>query len=168
MTIVAAFGALAFATAAPAGADANCVPIPHLDETVTLVEPRNAAIFDPRGIWIEFSVAPFGGDIRAVFVLSANARPIDPAFSDRALVVDRPYRLSGDTLGAANPAAALWIAHISNPDVASRVTVIYSINLWRTAAGAPCEGGVDVRRIGDFIWVPNNGVGPFGQRPPLP
>jgi hypothetical protein len=49
MTIVAAFGALAFATAAPAGADANCVPIPHLDETVTLVEPRNAAIFDPRG-----------------------------------------------------------------------------------------------------------------------
>jgi hypothetical protein len=163
---MAMFAAVALASAAPAGADTNCVPIPHAQEIVTLVEPRNAAIYDPRGIWIEFSVAPFGQDIRGFFMLSATATPLDGGPS-RPLAVDSPYRLSGDTLGTSSATSALWIAHVAKPEVASRVRVTYGINLLRSPTGAPCDGPLDVRSIGDFIWVPTNGVGPFGQRPPL-
>ena len=154
---------------ASASGATDCYPIPHAEETVTLVEPRDVAIFDPRGIWIEFSVAPFGEDIRSLFALDATATPTDGASPPRRLAVDPPYRLSGDTLGGpASPTAALWIAHIAKPDVASRISVTYSINLWRTPSGAICEGASSVRRIGEFLWVPTNGTGPFGQRPPLP
>ncbi len=166
---VASLMAMTAAVPTAAGADANCFPIPHAEEIVTLVEPRNTAIFDPRGIWMEFSVAPFGEDIRRLFELSATAVPLSGGSPPQRLAVETPYRLSGDTLGGpASPTAALWIAHISNPKVASRVTVSYGINLWQTPAGAPCEGPLSVRRIGDFLWVPTNGVGPFGQKPPLP
>lgn len=150
-----------------AGAAPNCVPIPHADEVVSLLEPRNAAIYDPRGIWIEFSVVPFGEDIRGLFILAATAVPLDGAGAGSPLVVDRPYRLSGDMLGTTAQTSALWIAHVAKPSVPSRVTVTYSLNLWQTASGGPCDGPPDVRRLGQFIWVPTNGVGPFGQRPPV-
>ena len=84
--LLALVGALGFATAVPV----NCAPFPHVEEKVTLLEPRDAAIFDPRGIWIEFSVLPFGGDIRGVFTLSATARPIDRSLPTETLVADRP------------------------------------------------------------------------------
>lgn len=168
VAVVASLAAMVVVGSSAAGADQNCFPVPHAEEIVTLMEPRNAAIFDARGTWIEFSVAPFGEDIRSLFELSASAAPVSGGPVER-LIVDKPYRLSGDTLGGpASPMAALWIAHISNPNVASRVTVSYSINLWRSPTGAPCEGLPSVRRVGDFLWVPTNGVGPFGQRPPLP
>lgn len=160
-----------YAAPATSSPDLNCFPIPHAEEIVTLLEPRNAAIYDPRGIWVEFSVTPFSNDIRGFFVLSATANPLDsgPSATAQHLVVDTPYRLSGDTVGSpTSPITGLWLVHLSKPAVASRVSVNYSINLWRTPSGAPCDGPPSVRHVGDFIWVPTNGVGPFGQKPPLP
>jgi hypothetical protein len=46
---------------ASARQNTDCVPIPFVIPPVALVEPQVAPIFDPRGIWIEFSVIPFGG-----------------------------------------------------------------------------------------------------------
>ncbi|HEY4440182.1 MAG TPA: hypothetical protein VGN14_06975 [Candidatus Elarobacter sp.] len=163
--LMAALSAASSAAGVDPGTD--CVPIPYAEPIVTLLEPRNASIFDPRGIWIEFSVQPFGQDIRGFYHLRAIATPLNVG-SSQTLNVDMPYRLSGDTIGAEQPVHGLWIAHISNPDVASRVSVTYGVNLIQSLSGGHCDPVFTVRPIGTFIWVPSNGRGPFGQRPPLP
>lgn len=94
--IFAAVGSLIAMYAAPtrAIADPNCFPIPHAEEIVTFIEPRNAAIFDPRGIWVEFSVMPFSADIRGLFVFSATATSLDSAFLDDSAAPCGGYALS--------------------------------------------------------------------------
>lgn len=158
-----------YSSAGVAGARQNtdCVPIPFVIPRVALVEPQVAPIFDPRGVWIEFSVVPFGGDIRKVFVLSATATPLHGGPAQR-LNVDGPYRLSGDTPQRPDTLAGLWIAHMSNPDLPSRVAVSYSVAVLRTPSGGPCDGPLLVRPIGEFTWSPTNGVGPFGLQPFAP
>jgi len=59
------------------------VPVSFAVPPVTLVEPQVAPIFDPRGIWIEFSAMPFDYDIRGVFVLDATATPLRGGVAQR-------------------------------------------------------------------------------------
>ena len=147
------------------GVPYDCAPVPYAREDIKIVEPRGAAIGDPRGIWVELS-APFGQDIRGWMTFNASATATGPKSSARHLRVEGLYLLSGD----AEPAdgTARWLLHLESPQVASRVSLEYRVDLPRqTNTGQPCPGlpGGGTFHIGDFDWVPSNGTRLFPSRP---
>jgi len=130
-------------------------------EEVALVEPRGTALAVPSAIWAEVSVIPFEEDIAGVLQFRATAS--HPGAAAEQLKVEGPYRLSGIPASGPGKVPSFWLLHISPPREAATVQVSYSIDLTRSATGAPCGGPLSVFSIGSFEWVPGNGVGPFGR-----